>query len=468
MQKTAAVSTKTKLSIIGTAGLAFCGVLVETSLNVTFPTLMKQFHQSLNNVQWVTTAYLLAVAATMTVTAFAQRRFKARNLLLTAGILFVIGVCICGSASSLTALLIGRIIQGFSTGLAMPMLFAIIMQQVPLNLQGRYMGTGGMAIALAPSLGPTYGGIVTQALGWQLIFWIILPLGILSCLLAVVTVEQAHPTQQVGFPLGQFLLVLFGLIGLTLGVNNAGSVGLTSPACYGYLVLGIVCLAVFAWLASRAPHPLIDVHIFKSGLFTRALLIYFAIQFVQIGFTFIIPNFAQLALHQNTTVAGLLLLTGSLLSAVVQPFTGKLLDNTSAKLPFSIGSVFLLLGTGLMFGFATHLTVWMLVVFYAIYMFGFSFIFNTSMTFGLQQLAGPKIADGNATFNTLQQYAGSLGTAIASTILAMTTTNHPHLGTVAQTTMGSREVFGFFLVVCVLVTGIVVSLPKLKNQSSRQ
>lgn len=127
MENVSKVSSKTKYSIIGTAGLAFCGVLVETSMNVTFPTLMTQFHESLNNVQWVTTIYLLVVAITMTTTAFAQRRFSLRPLLTLAGLLFVLGILTSGLARSLPILLVGRVIQGVSTGLTMPLMFAIIM-----------------------------------------------------------------------------------------------------------------------------------------------------------------------------------------------------------------------------------------------------------------------------------------------------------------------------------------------------
>ena len=127
MENVSKVSSKTKYSIIGTAGLAFCGVLVETSMNVTFPTLMTQFHESLNNVQWVTTIYLLVVAITMTTTAFAQRRFSLRSLLTLAGLLFVLGILTSGLARSLPILLVGRVIQGVSTGLTMPLMFAIIM-----------------------------------------------------------------------------------------------------------------------------------------------------------------------------------------------------------------------------------------------------------------------------------------------------------------------------------------------------
>jgi MFS family permease len=141
------VSTRTKLSVLGTAGLAFCGVLVETSMNVTFPTLMKQFGTTLAAVQWVTTAYLLVVAATMVIAAFLEARFSFRTLAFWAGALFIVGDLVCALAPSLPLLLTGRVIQGISTGIAMPLLFGVIMQRIPFALQATYVGTGGMVVA---------------------------------------------------------------------------------------------------------------------------------------------------------------------------------------------------------------------------------------------------------------------------------------------------------------------------------
>ena len=149
------VTKKTNLSIIGIAGLAFCGVLVETSMNVTFPTLMRDFHQSLNAVQWVTTGYLLTVALTVVLAAFLQRRFKLHGLIVASSLAFITGGLLCALAPQLWMLLLGRLIQGISTGLAMPLLFFVIMQQIPFAMQGTYAGLGGMVIGLAPSLGPT-------------------------------------------------------------------------------------------------------------------------------------------------------------------------------------------------------------------------------------------------------------------------------------------------------------------------
>lgn len=130
------VTPKVIWSIVGTAGLACSGVLVETSMNVTFPTLMKVFKQPLNNIQWITTAYLLAVTLTIVLAAYLQRSFKFKSLIIAAGTASVIGGVICMVSTTLPIMLLGRIIQGIGTGIAMPLLFSIIMLEVSRAKQG--------------------------------------------------------------------------------------------------------------------------------------------------------------------------------------------------------------------------------------------------------------------------------------------------------------------------------------------
>ena len=152
----------TNLAIFACAILAFCGVLLETAMNVTFPTLVTQFHTNLNAVRWVTTGYLLAVAATMIITGFIESRLKTTTLVWSALSLFILGGVVCALSVNLQILLLGRLIQGLATGLIMPLVFALIMTKIPHAKQGRYVGVAGMLIALAPSLGPSYGGLITH------------------------------------------------------------------------------------------------------------------------------------------------------------------------------------------------------------------------------------------------------------------------------------------------------------------
>lgn len=459
------VSRPVKLSIVGTAGLAFCGVLIETSMNVTFPTLMRDFHQSLNAVQWVTTGYLLTVALTVVLAAFLQRRFKLRGILLAATGTFIIGDLICALAPQLLILLIGRLIQAISTGLAMPLLFFIIMQQVPQKFQGTYVGLGGMVIGLAPSLGPTYGGLITQFINWRVIFWIVLPIGIVFGLLGIANVQQLSQPRKIKFQWLQYLLIAVVFICLEWSLSSLGDQGVTAPAFYVNLLIAIIALITFYRLTSQRPHPLVNTNVFKNRTYLPSLLIYFMVQFIQIGMTFLLPNCAQLTLHQNSFVSGLMLLLGALISAILLPLTGRLLDQSGIRLPLIGGVIFTNLAVILMYVFSNHLSMWSLTIFYAIYMVGFGCLFNNVMTYGLQHLAPQMVGDGNALFSTLQQYAGSLGTAVVSAILALTASHHLHASTAWQTALGTKNAYLLFIIGVLIIDCLVITLWRQDRQN---
>ncbi|WP_373702620.1 MFS transporter, partial [Weissella soli] len=152
------VSTKTALSILAVALVSFSGIMSETSMNVTFPVLSKLFNTSLNTIQWVTTAYLLSVTVMVTTSAYLTKRFSVRTLWLTGVIIFTAGTLVGGLANNVPVLLLGRIMQGVAAGIAMPLMFNIIIANIPQSRIGTWMGIGSLVVSLAPSFGPTYGG----------------------------------------------------------------------------------------------------------------------------------------------------------------------------------------------------------------------------------------------------------------------------------------------------------------------
>jgi len=151
------VDLKLILAVIAAGLLSFCGVIVETAMNVTFPVLMRQFSINTATVQWLTTAYLLVVAIIVPISSFLKRRFRTKTLFVTANLLFMAGLLIDASAANFDSLVLGRIIQGLGTGIALPLMFNIILDWVPDQQKGMLMGVGTLITAIAPALGPTFG-----------------------------------------------------------------------------------------------------------------------------------------------------------------------------------------------------------------------------------------------------------------------------------------------------------------------
>lgn len=407
------VDKRTNLSITGTAGLAFCGVLLETSLNVTFPEMSEYFKAGLSTVQWLTTGYLLVVALTVLAAAWLEHSFTSRTLILTSLVIFLVSDLMCILAPQFSILLIGRLLQGISTGIALPLVFSLIMKKIPLHIQGRYVGSAGMAVALAPSLGPTFGGSVIQFSSWRTIFLIVLPIELIFGLIALATADRESVHVE-PFAWSQFILLGIFLTGLTLGLSTLDSPGLIT---WSSLIVALLALCGGVYALTHQKKNLIRTAVFSNRTFTLALILYFLVQFVQIGLTFILPNMAQSVLGSSSTVAGLLLLPGSLLSALCQPITGGLLDGHGIRGLLGVGAIaFFLSATGFLV-LSRNLSIPLMILLYACYMVGQACVFNNLLTVGLQHIPPELIPDGNALFNTLQQYSGAASTGILAAII---------------------------------------------------
>lgn len=178
-------------SIIAAGILSFTGVVIETAMNVTFPSLMKEFSVSTSLVQWITTGYLLVLAVVIPLSGYLKERFPMKKLFLTAAGLFLLGTLLGAWSPDFLLLLLGRLLQGAGTGIALPLMFNIIMEQAPLDRLGVMVGAGMLVCALAPAVGPSIGGYIVSLFGWRMIFWAVLPLLLVSFVLGGLSVRQS-------------------------------------------------------------------------------------------------------------------------------------------------------------------------------------------------------------------------------------------------------------------------------------
>ncbi|MDT6979757.1 DHA2 family efflux MFS transporter permease subunit [Levilactobacillus zymae] len=405
-------------AVLATGLMSLSGVIVETAMNITFPTLMQQFHITTGTVQWMTTLYLLIVACIVPISSYLKRRFPLKRLFITANLLFIAGIVIDGLAPNFPLLLTGRAIQGFGTGIALPLMFNIILEQVPLSRLGLMTGIGTLVTAIGPAIGPTYGGILVTALNWRYIFWILVPFLVASFFVGVKTIRQVTPTRPEPFDWPSMLSIMVTFGGLIYGFSAVSSHAWLSLPVTGSLVLGLVGLAYFSHRSLHLDTPLIHLQALQNKAFSGHLLAFFLLQIASLGLSFILPNYLQLVDQKTAFIAGLMVLPGSAVGACFAPIGGQILDHFGAKRPILLGlalAVLSLLGMTLL---AQHLSAWLILSLYVIYMVGIGLGFGNLMTSGLQHLTGDLKADGNALMNSLQQFSGAVGTALVSAIIA--------------------------------------------------
>ncbi|KRN28386.1 hypothetical protein IV38_GL001386 [Lactobacillus selangorensis] len=446
MNQNQTMSKKDLVAILAAALMSFVGILIETSMNVTFPTLIKQFHITLSVAQWVGTGYLLMVSLVIICSAYIKMRFKEKNIFVTGVIFAVIGDLICALAPNFWILLFGRLVQAGGTGIVLPLLFNIILERAPLSRRGLFMGLGGLIVSMAPALGPTFGGIVVYFLGWRDIFWIVLPFMIVALFLGWFSIDQVTKLSHPKFDWLRLALLTVMLVSLTLGFNTVGTLGWLNFEFLFSLV--VFALATWAFIAAsqHSDRMLVNIKVFTLPVFTLSLIAYFLIQFTNIGSNFILPNYAQLVDHSTTLISGLILLPGSLLAGMLNPLFGKMLDDLGPKRPITWGNTIFAIALIAFIAFSLHMSPMMIMLMYIVFAIGMSMSFANTMTFALGQVPIQYEADANAIFNTLQQFGGSIGTAIASSFLA----SGSGATTAARTASGTQHAFIFFFVLICL------------------
>lgn len=323
------VPTRLIGAIVAVGSLAFIGILTETVMTVLFPALMREFHVDTATVQWITTIYLLAVAATMPISSFLKRRFALKTIFLAAVILAIVGSLIMIVAQAFPLLIAARIIQGIGSGVATPLMINIILEQSPRSKIGRLMGVGSLVITVAPAIGPTVGGAVTTVLPWRAIFVIAIPLVLIAACIGMKCIEQKTPTEAAYLDPIQLGSIVVALVGLVLALNQGGvaisaAVSGKSATRSGIiaivsLIVGLALLIVFAMSSKRAFSPLLRLGILKDPAVLLHACAYLLLPLVAIGYGYVITNVAQLSLGTTAFVAGSLVCCPAHWSALSVP-----------------------------------------------------------------------------------------------------------------------------------------------------
>ncbi len=433
------------LSILAVALVSFAGILSETSMNVTFPHLSQVFGLGLGVLQWITTGYLLAVAITITLGATLAHNWTERRILFTSLAIFSLGNLIATLAPDFTFLMIGRILQGGATGIAMPLMFNLIVERIPRKNIGLFMGLSGLVISLAPAIGPTYGGYMIASFDWHMIYTCILPVPIISFLLAYFNLQNSTGKSKRPFDVLGFLSLA---VALSFSLMTISSLEEGASVNWLYLAIFLISFVFFIWRSLTVQHPFLDIRILKEPTIFFGILPFLIFQFSNLSSNFLIPNFLVLVKNVSTAQAGFSLLPGTMIGAFMSPFLGKLYDNKGPKLSLFGGNslVFLVM---IVYSFFTNwLNLPLILGFYILFTLGRNMGFNNTMALSASQASKGKIADVTALFQLAQTFAGALGTAIAAVLLNQapdTTTGVHNVFSLLLVLVGGNFIFYYFL-----------------------
>lgn len=447
------IPAKVFAAIIATGIMSFSGVIVETSMNIAFPTLMREFKVSTNTVQWITSIYLLAISIMVPISASLKSSFKTKSLFIVANLLFILGLITDALAPAFPIILLGRVIQGLGTGIALPLMFNIIMEQVPQSRVGTTMGVGNLITGIAPALGPTFGGIIINSLGWRWIFYFLLPLLIISFFLGRWGIQQKSAIKKISIDQPSFVMIAIFFSGMIFGFSNL-STGNWTIVCLAILI-GLASLSALIWRSNKIDQPILNLKLFRYPQFAAYVLAFFLIQFLSLGNAFLLPNYIQLVNGNSALFAGLLVLPAGFAGALMSPLGGRLLDKYGPRRPILIGTCLMLAETAIFALFARNLSNTMIATVYILYMAGMGMNMGNVMTAALTGLDKGQITQGNAILNTVQQFSGAVGTSLTSAIVAASQAKMGSKGAL-PTSIGSQHAYIFLLIINIVILALFI------------
>ncbi len=319
--------------------IGFFMILVDTTIvSVANPAIKADLDPAtanLDNIVWVTSAYLLAYAVPLLVTGRLGDRFGPKRIYLIGLTVFTLASLACGLSSTLVALVAWRAVQGLGAALVTPQTMAVITRTFPPDRRGAAMGLWGATAGVAMLVGPLAGGLLVDSLGWEWIFFINVPIGIIGFVLACVLVPSL-PTHRHRFDILGVILSALALFFIVFGLQEGEAYDwgvIWGPvSVWGLIVAGVVLLGVFVWTQALTKNePLVPLRLFRDRNFSIANLAIAAVGFTVTSMSLPLMFFLQLARGLDPTQAALLLVPMAVLSGVLAPFAGRLLDRVDPR-----------------------------------------------------------------------------------------------------------------------------------------
>lgn len=452
------------------------GMFNETSLNIALTNLMEVFQISAATAQWLTTGFMLTLGILMPMSGLLLQMFSTRKLFIGSVMSLIVGTLIAALAFNFEMLMFARVLQAIGMGLLLPLIFNTVLVIYPLEKRGAAMGLVSLVIMVAPASGPTIGALLIEYLTWHYIFWFSLPLLVIGLLVGLKYLKNVTDVTKPRIDLLSVLLSTIGFGGVVFGFSKAGegSEGWSSMIVIVSIVIGLVALVLFI-LRQNMSDPMLNLSVFKYPMYVIGMLLIMFCMLISMSSTIILPMFLQTGKGMSVLITGLMLLPGSVLSGLIQPYVGRLFDKYGPKWLVIPGLVLLIV----MLWFFTTMSPTSSVVFIiALHMgltIGIAMIWTPAQTNGLNQLPPELYPHGTSIMNTLQQVGGAIGTAVAISILTGGmekyldgSSDSTNLTEIANAmTAGSQSVFLFTMIIALIGLVLAFFIRRVVNNEDR-
>ncbi len=403
----------------------FMEVLDTSIANVSLPHIAGNLSVSQDESTWVLTSYLVSNAIVLPISGWFATRFGRKRFYMACVTLFTVSSFLCGLAPNLGMLVFFRVLQGLGGGGLGPSEQAILADTFPPAKRGMAFAVYGMAVVLAPAIGPTLGGYITDHFSWRWIFFINVPVGVISLLLSQRVVQDPPHLVEAKKRVGGIDTIGLALIAVGLGslevVLDKGQEDnwFTSPFITLFSILAAVTLVAFVVWEWNHRHPIVEVRLFKDRNFATANLMMLALGMALFGTTVLLPQYLQIWMGYSAQDAGMVLSPGGIAVILLLPFVGKMIGKIDTRYLIAFGFTVLSLGTfnmaytlypGIDFRSAMLLRIYQAC--------GLAFLFVPINTIVYSGIPPEKSNQVSGIVNLSRNMGGDIGIALVTTLIA--------------------------------------------------
>lgn len=406
----------------------FMEVLDTSVANVSLPQIAGSLSAGVDESTWVLTSYLVSNAIILPVTGWLSIALGRKRFYMGCVFLFTASSFLCGSATSLGQLIFFRVLQGLGGGGLQPVSQAILVESFPPQKQGMAMAFYGIGVVFAPIIGPTLGGWITDNYSWRWIFYINIPVGVLSLVLTQLLIfDPPHIRQAKSGPIDY---IGFGLLALGLGflqviLDKGQREDWFESEWIGKLaIISAVALILFVVWEVRSLHPIVDLTLFKDRSYATASLLIFILGFVLYGSIVLLPLYTQSLMGYNATLSGLALSPGGIATLLTLPLVGRLTNRVGVRPMIIYGLLVNAYSLYMMSWFNTLVDFYIIMWPRVVQGLGLGALFIPINVAALSHLPKERVGMATGMINLLRNLGGSFGIAMVTTVLAQRTQFH--------------------------------------------
>ena len=402
----------------------FIAILNQTLLNVALPKINTEFNISASTGQWLMTGFMLVNGILIPISAFLFNKYSYRKLFIIGLALFTLGSLVCAISFNFPIMMSGRVLQAIGAGILMPLGSNVIVTIFPPEKRGVAMGTMGIAMILAPAIGPTLSGYIVQNYDWNVMFYGMFFIGIIAIVIGLFWFKLYQSTTNPKADIPGIIYSTIGFGSLLYGFSEAGNKGWGSTEIVTMFIVGTVFIIFFILRELRMKAPMLSLEVLKYPTYTLTTIINMIVMMSLYGGMILLPLYLQNLRGFSALDSGLLLLPGALVMGALGPVAGKLLDTIGIKPLAIFGIGIMTYATWELSKLNMDTTYLHIMWIYIVRSFGMAFVMMPIITAGMNALPPRLISHGNAFVNTMRQLAGSIGTAILVTVMTTQQTNH--------------------------------------------